>query len=172
MEVSQKKVTREALVNALNAAALISSKKHPRTKLAYYCDQFTELNKELSKDHNKKSRKIVAPLELELNSYRVDKASEKDSIIMTENIVDSKDKIHTKYKYSKENEKLVLKKESEITDKINDLVDQFMMEEVEVKVIVSELKLPDDIDPVLERELNGFVFQNKNAFEEEINETK
>lgn len=171
MNTSVKKVTRLKFVDALATAQAVFKTKHPRTKLAYYCEQFVELNKDVSKSHNKEAKAITGPLELELNSYRIDKAAEKDSVLLMDNIPDGKGGVVTKYKFSKENEKLVYKKEEEIRGKIEAKVDEFLAQEIEVKCIVDEMKLPDNIEYDVEKSLNGFVFQNKNEFEKESETT-
>lgn len=170
MKTSKRKVTRLEFSNSLSVASLVINTHHPRTKLAYYCQQYMDINKALSKEHNKLSKRITKKLENELANFRVDNAVEKDGIMLTENVPDGKGNIRIMYKFNKKGERAVKEKEADISEKIEDAVDNFLAEEIEVKCIISELKLPENIKPDIEHMLNGFVFKHKNEHEETMEE--
>lgn len=160
MKTSTKKVTREAFLSAVNIASACIEKLHPKTKLAYFCNQFIELNKLITKKHNKESKLLTADLNRELSDFMVDNALEKDGKLW----LDEKGN----YQFSKSGDKLVKNKQEEVSQKIENLVDPFLQEELEVKCIVSEMSLPDNIKQSTIDALNGFVFKYKSEFHEEI----
>lgn len=162
MKITTKKVTRETFITALNIASKCMNDLHPRTRLANNCKEFMDENKLISKKHNKESKKLTSELERELRNCRIDNALEKDGKLL----MDEKGN----YQYGKAGEKLVLDKQLEVNEKIEEIADQFLLEEIEIKCIVSTLVVPDTLKQENFNALNGFVFQNKNEFEEEKEE--
>lgn len=158
MKITKKKVTREKFILSINAAN-ISIQQHPRTKLAYYCGEFLEINEELIKSNAKEQRKLTEHLNLELRKVRIDNAVEKDGVVI---LNDEKN-----YSYGRSGEEAVLKKQDEINEKIEKILEPFLKKDTIVQCIVNELTLPDKLDNKMERQMNGFVFQNKNEFYEE-----
>jgi hypothetical protein len=159
MKTSVKRVKREMAVLAINEATTYF-KLNPRTKLGYFCNQFVDLNKAFSKKHNKDQKKLTSQLTLELNKFRVLNALEKDGKLV---LTDKND-----YSYDRNGEIAVLEKQNEISEKTEEILEPFFDQEVEIVCIVDPFKLPDGIDAMTEKNLNGFVFQNKNEFEEPV----
>ncbi|MCE3278040.1 MAG: hypothetical protein K0S44_231 [Bacteroidetes bacterium] len=161
MKVSKKRVSRDEFITALNAASGYFS-MNPKTKLGFFCSQFIDFNKNLSKQVNKAQNKITAELKLEMSTFRVQHALEKDGQL----VLNAKGE----YTYNRDGEVEIIKKQEEIKEKLEEILEPFLNEEVEVKCIVSPFDLPKDIDPFMVKALNGFAFQNKNEFEENIEE--
>lgn len=157
-----KKVTREKFIMAVNMADEVAKKLHPRTRLAHYCEQFLEDNDKLSKEHVRKQNEITRKLNKEINDCKVDNAVEKDNVLLRES-----DKPNSPYKYDKAGALAVLKKTDEVTAKMEKVIDDFMMEEIEVVCRAKPMELPDKIAYETEKALRGFVFQNPNEFEKE-----
>lgn len=160
MKTSVKKVTREEFLTAINFASQCIEKLHPKTKLAYCCGRFLELNKLVSKKNNKDSKLLTADLNRELSDFMVDHALEKDGKLW----LDEKGN----YQYSKSGDKLVKNKQQEVSDKIEQIIDPFLQEKLEVSCIISEVVLPDNIKQSTIDALNGFVFKYVSEFHEEI----
>jgi len=112
MKISTKKVTREKFLNAISNASACIEKLHPKTKLAYRCKQFIELNKDVVKKNNKAVKLITADLNRELADFMVDNALEKDGKLW----LDEKGN----YQYSKSGDKLIKNKQQEVSEKIEE----------------------------------------------------
>jgi hypothetical protein len=160
MQVSTKKITRLQFVDALNTASLVINKLHPNTRLAFYCEKFLELNKKENKAHTKKYKELTADLTLTLDCFRAQHAVEKDGKLLRD-----KD---GQYEFNREGEQAVLKKQIEIQDKIEVVVDELLEEEVLIKCCITEVQLPDGITWDTKSKLNGFAFKNVNEFEESV----
>lgn len=160
MKTSKTTQSRDTFVSAITTAKNIIS-QFPKTKLAWYCEKFIEFNKKAKAQHDKLIAKKTKDLNMELSTVCVDNAAEKDGVILY-----NKD---GGYQYGRAGEKIVIAKREEITEKINEIVDELLKETVEVVVITSELNsLPDGLSPFQFSVLNNSVFKNKNEFEEEI----
>lgn len=161
MQTIIKEVKRQDFLNALSAADRIC-KAHPRTKLAWYCEQFLDLNKKISKKHNKDVKDVPAVFNRELMKFTIESAIEKEGEIQKDD---------KGYKLSKANEIAVMNKQEEISKKIEEAIDEFMENTIEVKCILGQFDIkfiPKDLPYDLEKFINGYVFHNKSEFFEEI----
>ena len=158
MKTQVKNVANEEFMSAVDAAASVSKTVYPNTKLAYYCTRFLEFNKQKIKDHEKFIKSSVGALQKELHDVQIDNCVEKDGKLFKDE--------KGNYQYAKAGEKLVAEKVREVTKKTDEIVEKRYAEEIQVKVIVSGLSLPADIDHAFEKALNGFVYTNVNPFEE------
>lgn len=161
MKTVKKQVRREDFILAITTADEAVTKSFKDTKLGWYCSKFVEFNERLLKKHNKELTKLTRSLKQELSTCRITHAVEKDGKLL----FDEKGN----YCYDKSGEEAVLKKEDEINEKINELVDVFLEESVEVICITSEFAtLPKELSFLQFRALNKFAFNNKSEHEEEI----
>jgi len=167
MKTKRKTVKREDFIRAITTADDVAVKKFKNTKLAWYAGKFIELNSGVLKRHNKEVNKRTKELKQELSAVRIENAlEEKESGKL---LLDAE----KNYCYNKEGEKKVLQKEEEINEKIFEVVDKLLEEQVEVVCITSELlSLPADLSNLQFRDLNTFVFNNKSEFEEDVEEEK
>jgi hypothetical protein len=153
--------TREAFFEALSLSQTLLNGKAKNTKFGWYCEQFLDLNEQLSKAHNKGAEKLTKSLKLELQKFRIEHALEKDGKL----VLDEK---HN-YTYDRKGELAVFEKQEQITDKITEAVEKYFKENVEVICITSEFKdLPEFLTYGDRKTLSGFVYSNKSEFTEEI----
>lgn len=164
MKVSTRKITREDFVKAINKATEVINELHPDTRLAFNCEKFIDLNKKVMKDHQKKLKEKTQELQLDLDCYKASKCVEKDGKLQ-------KDK-EGHYEYSAAGEQAVLKKQIEIQNKISEIAEEFLAEEVLVKCIIDEVKLPEKIAFDTTSSLNTFAYKNKPLFEDSIEEVE
>lgn len=160
MQTSKQKVKRDDFVSAITMADACITNHFPNTKLAWYCEKFIEFNKTPLKQHNKELTKLTKALTTEMQSFRIDHAVEKDGKLLFED---------KRYCYNKEGEKAVLAKEAEVNEKITEVVEALMTEQIEVTCITNKFeKLPAELTPLQFKALNNFVFKNINEHAEEI----
>lgn len=160
MKTNTKTTTRAKLMMAVSMANAVNTKLHPRTKVAFYCETFMELNDKVIKDHNKRVKNATKHLETELKQFKIDNATEKDGGV----VYDEKGN----FIFSKEKTKLVDAKAEEINEKIEEILEEVMAEEIEVKYITDPCGLPDNFNVSSEKALQGFAFCNPVLYKEEV----
>lgn len=160
MKTNIKTTSRAKLMMAISMANAVNTKLHPRTKVAFYCETFIDLNDKLVKNHNKRVKEATKSLETELKQFKIDNANEKDGGI----VYDEKGN----FVFSKEKTKLVEAKVEELNEKIEEILEDVMAEEVEVKYITDPCALPDNFSVASEKALQGFAFCNPVLYKEEI----
>lgn len=158
MKTSQKKITREEFLDILGETQQIVDKKHPRSKIASYGNEFLKLNKKNIKAHQKVIDAISKPLQLELRLLRAKTATEKDGVLL---LTDKNE-----YRFSSSGEQTIINRQEEINDKITEKVDAILDDEVEVICILDECPLPKDFSVKSFEILNEFVFKNEFKFED------
>lgn len=160
MQTSQRKVTLKQFISAKNVANEVMKNLYPRTRLAHHCEEFLSMNEKTIEKIEKEQRKLTEPLSRELRQTRIDNAVEKDGVV-----VYTSDK---SYAFNRAGEAAVLKKQDEITEKLQEIQEPFLAREIDkVNCICSPLELPKDISYDVEKALNGFVFKNKSEFSKE-----
>lgn len=164
MKTEIKKITREKFVMAISGINEVLT-KYPNTKLSHWCLRFIELNEKVSKENDKKQRKLTRDLANELRDFKRMNALEKDGVAVFKKNVAGQETNEPEPKDAAA-AVAIFKKQDEISDRIEDVLSPFLEEEIEVRCFVSETELPKDYNMMYHLSLNGIVYTNKMEIEE------
>jgi hypothetical protein len=157
--------SREKFSDAVNAARE-TEKLFPGTRVAYYCERFSELNKGIIKAGDKEILNKMKPLNRKESDFWVEKCIRDDKKVA---ILNDKGG----YQFDVTPQKEVNKNADEIQAERDVIIDAFLEQEIEVQVFENTMELPEKFDFLTTKQLNGFVFLNVSEFEKEFNtETK
>lgn len=160
MQTKKQLVKVQDFVNAVNAANNVLQ-THPKSKLAHWCSRFIELNKEPLKEVKKRDKKATFLIKREFDDFQVSNCVEKDGVVLT----DEKGEL----KFSKEATKVVAAEREIVNEKLEEITEKLMAEDIEVRVFLTEYDLPE-INITIKSHLKAFVFPNSSEWDEEIEE--